>query len=131
MLEKMIQEDFGTKEDYNCAEKILYGANKAYQLNIEEKSLKLCAAFGGGMGTGSTCGAVASALMVIGCLKTEKVAHQSPEVRAMAIEFQEKYKKVMGSINCSDLKEEHFEETIGCKKVILQAGKLLDEMVKG
>lgn len=130
MLDKLIQEDFGLEEDFNCAEKILYGANQAYQLEIEDKSLKLCAAFGGGMGTGSTCGAVASALMVIGYLKTEKVAHQSPQVKAMAIEFQEKYIEAMGSISCHALKDQHFDDQVGCKHVILAAAKLLDEMVE-
>ena len=131
MLEKMIQEDFGDKEDYNCAEKILCGANKAYGLNIEDKSLKLSAAFGGGMGTGRTCGAVASALMVIGYMNTETVAHKSPEVRAMAIEFQEKFIESMGSVDCSDLKDRYFKEEIGCKRVIEEAARLLDSVVKG
>ncbi len=131
MLEKMIQEGFGEKEDYNCAEKILYGANKAYGLEIEDKSLKLSAVFGGGMGTGRTCGAVASALMVIGYMNTETVAHQSPEVRAMAIEFQEKFIESMGSVDCSDLKDRYFKDEIGCKRVIEEAARLLDTVVKG
>lgn len=130
MLEKMIREDSGIKKDLNCAEKILYGANDAYGLGIEDRSLKLSSAFGGGMGTGGTCGAVASALMVIGYMKTETVAHQSPEVKAMAIAFQEAYIHVMGSINCSDLKEQYFDESDGCKKVILAAAKVLDGLVK-
>ena len=93
------------------------------------RNSKLSAVFGGGMGTGRTCGAVISALMVLGYLNTETVAHQSPEVKAMAIKCQEMFEERMGSVDCSYLKENHYEETTGCKKVIVAAAKLLDELV--
>ena len=57
MLYDLIMNDFGKEEDYNCAEKILYGANKVYNLGLSKEALKLSAAFGGGMGIESTCGA--------------------------------------------------------------------------
>lgn len=50
MLKELIQEGYGVKEDLNCAETILYAANRVYHLDLNSDSLKLAAAFGGGMG---------------------------------------------------------------------------------
>lgn len=129
MLEEAIMKDFGNEEDYNCAEKILCGANEVYGLGLSKEVCKLSAVFGGGMGTGRTCGAVISALMVLGYLNTETVAHQSPEVKAMAIKYQEQFISRMGSVDCSYLKENHFDETEGCKRIIVEAARVLDEFV--
>lgn len=49
MLKELIQDGYGIKEDLNCAEAILYGANQVYHLDLNSDSLKMAAAFGGGM----------------------------------------------------------------------------------
>ena len=49
MLKEMIAAGFGQAEDYNCAEKIFYGANEAYGLGLSEDDLRLAAGFGGGV----------------------------------------------------------------------------------
>ena len=48
----------------NCCERILRGANIAYDLGMREEDMRVSAAFGGGMGIGSTCGAIAGALKI-------------------------------------------------------------------
>ena len=50
MLLKLLQDGFGSAMDLNCAEKILYGANWAYNMKLPCEALKLAAGFGGGMG---------------------------------------------------------------------------------
>lgn len=128
MLEKLLLEDFGKAEDYNCAEKIVYGANVAYELGIAQEDLKLSAAFGGGMGYEGTCGAVTGGLMVLGRLFTETVQHQSDQLRPLTDEFLKRYRESMGSLECKPLKERHKTEEEGCKKVILAAAKILDDI---
>ena len=49
MLKELIQDGHGIKEDLNCSETILYGANQVYHLDLNPDSLKMAAAFGGGM----------------------------------------------------------------------------------
>lgn len=131
MLEQRIIKGFGSAEDYNCAEKILNGANETYGLGLEGKGLKMAAAFGGGMGTGRTCGAVVGAIMVLGMEYTATVAHQSPMVKEMAVEFQAAFTKMMGSIDCMELKEHHWSETAGCTEVVRAAAEVLDSLMKG
>lgn len=129
MLEKMIRNGFGKEEDYNCAEKILYGANEAYGLGLDPKALKLVAGFGGGMCIGDKCGAVAAAVMVLGYCFTEGVAHASPRMQALVAEYQEAYSRRMGSTVCEPLKADHRTEADGCLDVIAEAAGLLDKMM--
>ena len=48
MLLALLQKGFGNDTDLNCAEKMLYGANWAYDLKLPPEALKLAAGFGGG-----------------------------------------------------------------------------------
>ncbi|MDA0034751.1 hypothetical protein OFR41_06400 [Brachyspira hyodysenteriae] len=45
-LYEYLYSGFGKAEDLNCAEKMLYGANKVYKLGINRDDLKLAAGFG-------------------------------------------------------------------------------------
>ena len=65
MLKELIRGGYGIKEDLNCAETILYGANQIYHLDINSDSLKMAAAFGGGMGSESVCGVLTASIMVL------------------------------------------------------------------
>ena len=47
MLYELLQNGYGKDHDWNCAEKILYGANEAYHLGLDRNAFKLAAGFGG------------------------------------------------------------------------------------
>lgn len=130
MLYDLINSGFGKDEDFNCAEKILYGAKKAYRMNLDEKFLKLAGGFGGGMFVEGKCGAVVGGIMVLSYFYNDSVAHESPRLKDKVIEFQLKYEERMGSTICGPLKGAHRTESEGCKSVILEAAKILDELVE-
>lgn len=92
------------KYDLNCAECIIYAANEEYDLNLSKETLKTLAAFGGGMGSGCTCGALAGAAAVIGVMFTEVSGHKSPQVRAMIQEVIRRFKNELGYTECRDIK---------------------------
>lgn len=73
MVADLIKKGYGEKENLNCAEKILYASNEAYNLGLDKKALKLSAGFGGGMAIESVCGALTGAIMVLGCLFVKKM----------------------------------------------------------
>ncbi|MCE5287137.1 MAG: C-GCAxxG-C-C family protein [Pelosinus sp.] len=129
MLTELILQGFGEKEDLNCAEKILSGANQAYQLNLPPAQLKIAAGFGGGMAIGSVCGALTSSVMVLSLLFTESTGHQSPRLKPLIQELFTEYKEAMESINCSELKTLHYTPEVKCKKVIAAAAQVLDKIV--
>ncbi|MEW9125165.1 MAG: C-GCAxxG-C-C family (seleno)protein, partial [Thermotaleaceae bacterium] len=115
--------------DLNCAEKILYGANQAYKLGLDEESLRLAAGFGGGMGIESTCGALTASVMVLSKLFVENVAHKSTKIKALTKELLDEYRGLMGDIDCKPLKASYRTEDIGCDKVIIAAAEVLDRIV--
>ncbi len=130
MLEDLISQGFGDKEDLSCAEKILQGGNIAYNLGLDKDALKLASGFGGGMAIEDKCGALTAGIMVLGRLFVRERSHESTRIRDLTIEFFEEYKKEMGSIDCAPLKEQHRTEELKCHKVILKAAEVLDRIVK-
>ena len=44
------------EQGYNCAESLVYGANAAWHLNLDENACHLMAGLGGGLQVGDVCG---------------------------------------------------------------------------
>ena len=124
-----VKADYKDKFDLNCAETILYGANKAYNLNLDKNDLKVAAGFGGGMGIEETCGALTGGIMALGVLFVEDNAHDS-EISDFTEKVFNKYEEEMGSIVCAPLKEQYRTEESGCYKVILKAAEIFDEIIQ-
>lgn len=129
MLQELIQGGFGIKEDLNCAETILYGANQVYHLNLNPDSLRLAAAFGGGMAIESVCGVLTASLMVLGMLFVPDIAHKHPEIKELSKELFDTFEKEMGDILCKPLKDNYRTEEKKCREVILKAAEILDKIV--
>jgi C_GCAxxG_C_C family probable redox protein len=129
MLKELIQEGYGVKEDLNCAETILYAANQVYHLDLNSDSLKLAAAFGGGMGIESVCGVLAGSLMVLGRLFIKETAHQHPEIKELSKELFDTFQKEMGDILCKPLKDNYRTEEKECREVILKGAEVLDKII--
>lgn len=83
MLLKLLQDGFGSAMDLNCAEKILYGANWAYNMKLPGEALKLAAGFGGGMGVESSCGVITGGVMVLSSLYVSRNGHESGRIKAL------------------------------------------------
>lgn len=130
MLTELIRQGFGEKEDLNCAEKILQGANVAYNLGLDKEALKLAAGFGGGMAIEDKCGALTASIMVLGKLFVKNNAHESTRIKELTKELFDEYKKKMGTIDCAPLKEKYRTEELKCKNVVLAAAEVLDRIVK-
>lgn len=130
MLSDLIKQGFGENEDFNCAERILYGANQAYNLGLNQQTLKLSAGFGGGMGMGSVCGTLTAAVMVLGTLFVEKQSHESKRIKKLTQELLGTFRKEMGEINCSMLKPLYRTKTEKCLQVLVKTAEILDSIVE-
>jgi len=96
------------KEGYNCAQSILYVF--APEIRIDPAiAVKIATPFGGGMGkTGSTCGAVSGALMVIGLrYGSDQIGEKEAKIKTYKLseEFIERFKDRNGTTICKDLIE--------------------------
>ena len=103
MLLELLEKGFGNDIDLNCAEKMLYGANWAYDLKLTPEALKLAAGFGGGMGVESICGAITGGIMVLSHLYVKQRSHESNRIKG--------YKPNTGSIAQSAPKQQVSENT--------------------
>ena len=126
LLFDLLAEGFGNNQDYNCAEKILYGANKVYNLGLSKESLKLSAGFGGGMGIESSCGALTAGTMVLSNLFVKEVAHESTLIKNKTSDYLNDFIKEMHSINCYKLKEMYRTDDKKCNDIILKSAEILD-----
>lgn len=129
MLYELLKDGYGNAQDYNCAEKILYGANEVYQLGLDKEALKMAAGFGGGMAIEDICGALTASIMVLGKLFVKNNAHESTKIKNFTKELLELYRKEMGEIDCAPLKAKYRTEEIKCRDVILKAAEILDGIV--
>lgn len=129
MLAELMEQGFGNTEDYNCAEKIFYGANEAYKLGLSKETLKVSAGFGGGMGIEITCGALSGAVLALSHLYVKDRAHEDTSIKILTQKLFSEFQTEMGSFNCKELKEKYRTPELKCSKIILAAAKALDTIV--
>lgn len=130
MLKKLLEQGYGNDVKLNCAEKILYGGNEVYNLELDSEALKLASGFGGGMAIESTCGALTGGIMILGKLFHPKNGKEKENFKLMIKNFLDTYKKEMDDINCDALKNRYRTEEEGCKAVILKAAEILENTIK-
>lgn len=130
MLAELILQGFGEKEDLNCAEKVLYGANIAYNLGLDKEALKLVSGFGGGMAIEDKCGALTASIMVLGKMFVKNNAHENSRIKDLTKELLDEYKKEMGTIDCAPLKAKYKTEELKCRNIIYKAAQILDRIVE-
>ena len=129
-LHEYLTSGFGKKEDLNCAEKMLYGANQVYELGIDKNDLKLAAGFGGGMAIGITCGVLTGGIMALSKAFIEDRGHEGTLLKVIEEEYINKFNEKMKSINCDYLVEQYRDPEKGCDYLIFEAAKIFDEIMK-
>ena len=87
------------------------------------------AAFGGGMGVGSVCGALTGALAVLGVMFVEDKAHESSETKEMASEFFNRFVEKLTTENCTKLKEMYRDDLTKCDLVVRYSNEILEDMI--
>lgn len=109
----------------NCCEKILFGVNKVYSLNLDDNALKVARGFGGGLNIESTCGVITGAVMGL-----SNIYFDDSRYREIVKDYIEMFKKYHGNIDCNILKELYRTEEFGCRSIILKGAEVFDEIVK-
>ena len=130
MLLESVREYYDKKYDLNCAECMLIAASEEYDLNLPKKAIKTMAAFGGGMGIGSVCGAITGAIAAVGIMFAEDRGHASPQVKEITIKLISRINEKMELIDCIPLKEKYFDNDERCLKIIEICAIELDRIVE-
>ncbi len=106
------------QNNYNCAEAVFLGATGAYALQLEASLSKLVGGFGGGIQTGSTCGAFLAAVSVISYLMIEDRAHETPSLKQTVACFTERMEQKLGSTRCGELRPRYFRPDVRCQHTV-------------
>ena len=120
---------YSQTHNLNCAEATISAANQIYNLDLHKDTLRTMAAFGGGMGVGSVCGALTGALAVLGVMFVEDKAHESSETKEMASEFFNRFVEKLTTENCTKLKEMYRDDLTKCDLVVRYSNEILEEMI--
>ena len=130
-LAELIKSGFGIKEDYNCTEKIVRGANITYDLGLPEDALLMMGGFGGGMGLGETCGTITGAVAVISAMLVKDNAHSTPDLKSATQAYIDQFRCRLGDeIECRNLRPKYRTKETGCDSIIIIAAEILDQIVK-
>ena len=128
MLKEIAKQQY-LGQDYNCAESVLRAANAEYGLGLEEKSLRLMAGFGGGMGCGGVCGALSGAIAALSGVGVSGRAHSAPGFSGECAELVAAFEAKAGGTQCCELKKRWFGED-RCLAVVEAACQTLEEQLK-
>ena len=129
---------------YNCAQSVMCAFSGS--LGIDERTIKLMASgFGGGMGREQlTCGAVAGAVMAVGCrwFDPDDVPASKERVYAKTREVLKRFRELHGSVSCRELlgvdlntpegKKQAREQDlfrVRCEPFVMDACRIVEEMI--
>ncbi|MCR5716425.1 MAG: C-GCAxxG-C-C family protein [Lachnospiraceae bacterium] len=129
----MLKDDFENyyyDQNYNCAETLIRAANDYYDLQLHDRDMIMLGAYGAGMQTGNTCGAILAAVSVLSMKYVEKKAHESEDIKPVTTMLIREFNKKYGSILCKDIKPQSFQPEIRCKHTIMAACDVLEDVIK-
>ena len=113
-----------TDVHFNCCQSVLVPFADACGLD-REAAFRMGANFGSGMRHGSTCGAVTSALMVLG------LAGKGPDE---ATQFMRRFREKNQALDCAGLlrmaKENGEERKSHCDRMVFDAVEILEDLLK-
>ena len=116
--------------DYNCAESVLLAANEVYGFGLDaENCVKLVSAFGGGMGCGRLCGAVAGSMAALGFVSVTGRAHGTEGFKDLCAGTVAELEKALGSTECAQVKPAFFAEGTRCLAAVEAACGVLEKQM--
>lgn len=127
---KDLLDNYYFDQNYNCAETIIRAGNAYYDLGLHDRDMIMTAAYGGGIQTGNTCGAVLSAAAVLSMKYVEAKAHDSQDIRPVVQGLIRRFKEKYASVLCKDIKPQSFHPEYRCRETIRTACDILEETIR-
>lgn len=111
------------KLGYTCSEAIIKSYNDEFNTNIP---ISIASGMGTGFASGSLCGAIGGATIVIGYLKGRDNHKQANEARALTKKLMKKIQEQYNTEICKELKSKR----VSCGEIIDYTYDMLKEIVK-
>ena len=115
--------------NFNCAESVFLAANEYYSLGMDPAVSKMVGGFGGGIQTGSACGAFLAAVSVLSLLCIDSKAHESGTLRNAVSLFVTEFEEKMQSSLCREIRPRVFEPDRRCAVTVDTACDILEDVI--
>lgn len=124
--------EYYLEQGLNCAVSVLLAANDTYGLGLKKQDAQLITAFGGGMGCGNLCGALAGSMAALGKVFLAEDEMYKPEFKDVCAGFVAKFNEKWGTTLCAPIKEVNATDPrTRCSLTVLETGNLLQEYIDG
>ena len=117
-------------DNYNCAESVFLAANEYFGLGLDSNCSKLVGGFGGGVQTGSACGAFLAAVSILAQMCIEDRGHNSRTLRPVVNELSDGLTEKLGSTMCRDIRHAVFEPERRCMVTVSAVCDLLEDITE-
>ena len=115
-------------DNYNCAESVFLAANEMFGLGLDASNSKLVGGFGGGIQTGSACGAFLAAVSILSQMCVDDRAHNSKTLRPVVNELSDGLAEKLGSTLCREIRPTVFEPERRCMVTVAAVCDLLEDI---
>ncbi|MCR5652016.1 MAG: C-GCAxxG-C-C family protein [Lachnospiraceae bacterium] len=122
-------EKYYFEQNYNCAETLIRAANDYYDLQLHDRDMIMLGAYGAGIQTGNTCGAILAAASVLSMKYIEQKAHESKDIKPVTTDLIREFNKRYGSVLCKDIKAQSFKPEYRCKMTVETACDILEQVI--
>lgn len=109
---------FYLEQNYNCAESVLRAANEYYDLQLDDHAMIMVGAYGAGIQTGNTCGAILAGVAVLSLKYVPAKAHESADIKPITTKFIREFNAKFGGIRCTEIKPKSFQPEIRCLRTV-------------
>ena len=116
-------------QNYNCAESVLRAGNEYYDLGLHDRDMIVAAAYGGGIQSGNTCGAVLAGAGILSMKYVEQKSHDSKDIRPVVLKLIQQFNKTYGSVLCKDIKPQSFKPEYRCQRTVETACDILEAVI--
>ncbi len=117
-------------DNYNCAESLFMAADRLWSLTGDSTDSRMVGGFGGGVQTGSTCGAFLAGVSVLSLLCIDDRAHVSSTLREAVSAYTERFRQRMSGDLCREIRPRVFDEKTRCEVTVDAACDSLEETIK-
>ena len=118
------------EQGYNCAESLVYGANAAWILNLDENACHVMAGLGGGLQVGDVCGALTGAVCALSCLIVKTKAHDCAELKPLTQTIVGQVRQRLGALRCEEIKPRLFQPERRCAATVENCADVLETVLR-
>ena len=116
-------------QNYNCAESVLRAGNEYYDLGLHDRDMIVVAAYGGGIQSGNTCGAVLAGAGILSMKYVEQKSHDSKDIRPVVMKLIQQFNRTYDSVLCKDIKPQSFKPEYRCQRTVETACDILEAVI--